>query len=168
MPDLIHQIQAKTCFSACYLICTIGWNVTKFASLYKSDRINSLLDFGYLDLIFKVTAKFMTKIATIDWFGCSGTTIFSENTAIFSILLPYSNAHIRWCSFKNAPKWSAAISVKPHVSQWKATLCDDVRFPTVYCRFTAASFWHFPIRHHVTFTSALELGLKVYHQDSKL
>ena len=31
--------------------------VTKFASLYKSDRINSLLDFGDLDLIFKVTAS---------------------------------------------------------------------------------------------------------------
>ena len=36
---------------------TIGWNVTKFASLYKSDRIKSLLDFGDLDLIFKVTAS---------------------------------------------------------------------------------------------------------------
>ena len=30
---------------------TIGWNVTKFASLYKLNRINSLLDFGDLDLI---------------------------------------------------------------------------------------------------------------------
>ena len=29
----------------------------KFASLYKSDRIDSLLDFGDFDLIFKVTAS---------------------------------------------------------------------------------------------------------------
>ena len=29
----------------------------KFASLYKSDTINSLLEFGDLDLIFKVTAS---------------------------------------------------------------------------------------------------------------
>ena len=29
-------------------------NVTKFASLYKLDRINSLLEFGDLDLIFKL------------------------------------------------------------------------------------------------------------------
>ena len=48
---------------------TIGWNVTKFASLYKWDRINSLLDQGH---------SFMTEIATIDWFGR-----FPENTAIF-------------------------------------------------------------------------------------
>ena len=27
----------------------------------------------------------MTKIATIDWFGRWGTSVFSENTAIFSI-----------------------------------------------------------------------------------
>ena len=38
---------------------TIGWNVTKFARLYKSDRINNLLDFGDLDLIFKVTASWL-------------------------------------------------------------------------------------------------------------
>ena len=44
---------------------------------YKSDMINSLLDFGDLDLIF------MTEIATIDWFGRWGTSVFSENTAIF-------------------------------------------------------------------------------------
>ena len=36
---------------------TIGWNVTNFASLYKSDRINSLFDFGDIYLIFKVTAS---------------------------------------------------------------------------------------------------------------
>ena len=33
-------------------------NVTKFASLYKSDRINSLLDFGD-NLIFKITASWL-------------------------------------------------------------------------------------------------------------
>ena len=31
----------------------------KFANLYKSDRINSLSDFGDLDLIFKVTASWL-------------------------------------------------------------------------------------------------------------
>ena len=36
---------------------TIGWNVTKFASLYKSERVNSLLDFVDLDLIFKISAS---------------------------------------------------------------------------------------------------------------
>ena len=40
----------------------IGWNVTKFASLYKSDRTNSLLDFGDLDLIFKVTVFKVTAL----------------------------------------------------------------------------------------------------------
>ena len=29
----------------------------------------------------------MTEIATIDWFGRWGTSVFSENTAIFSIRL---------------------------------------------------------------------------------
>ena len=38
---------------------TIGWNVIKFASLYKSDSFNSLLDFGELDLIYKVTASWL-------------------------------------------------------------------------------------------------------------
>ena len=27
----------------------------------------------------------MTEIATIDWFGSWGTSVFSENTAIFSL-----------------------------------------------------------------------------------
>ena len=53
---------------------TIGWNVTKFASLYKSDRVNSLLDFG--DLGF--------------WFGKWGTSVFSENTAIFDHIVDLS------------------------------------------------------------------------------
>ena len=38
---------------------TIGWNVTKFATLYKLNRVNSLLDFGDLDLIFQVTASWL-------------------------------------------------------------------------------------------------------------
>ena len=38
---------------------TIGWNVTKFASLYKLNRVSSLLDFGDLDLIFPVTASWL-------------------------------------------------------------------------------------------------------------
>ena len=39
----------------------------------------------------------MTEIATIDWFGRWGTSVFSENTAIF-ILYDYMNfktAHLK-------------------------------------------------------------------------
>ena len=61
--------------------CTIGWNVIKYTSLYKSDRINSLLDFGDLDKVF------MTEIGTIDWFARWGTPVFSENTAIFICII---------------------------------------------------------------------------------
>ena len=38
----------------------------------------------------------MTEIAIIDWFGRCGTSVFSENTAIFisfSIKVPYCNAN---------------------------------------------------------------------------
>ena len=63
---------------------TIGWTVTKFASLqvYKSDRINSLLDFGDLDLIFKVTASWL-KLPPLTRFGSWGTSVFSGNIAVF-------------------------------------------------------------------------------------
>ena len=80
----------------------------KFASLYKSDRINSLLDFGDLDLIFKVTA--LTEIATIDWLRRWGTSVFSENAAIcfsvvrifldfYSIFFSRSQLHSRYSVF---------------------------------------------------------------------
>ena len=29
----------------------------------------------------------MTEIATIDWFGRLGTSVFSENTAIFAVII---------------------------------------------------------------------------------
>ena len=29
----------------------------------------------------------MTEFATVDWFGRWGTSVFSENTAIFSLLI---------------------------------------------------------------------------------
>ena len=45
-----------------------------------------LIRFDDLDLIFKVTAS-VTEIATIDWFGRWGTSVFPENTAIFIYLL---------------------------------------------------------------------------------
>ena len=36
----------------------------------------------------------MTEIATIDWFGRWGTSVFSENTAIFSIIpIPHQYAY---------------------------------------------------------------------------
>ena len=58
------------------MLSLIRWNVNKFSSLYKADRINSLLDFqGH---------GFVTEMATIDWFGRWGTSVFSENTAIFA------------------------------------------------------------------------------------
>ena len=33
----------------------------------------------------------MTEIATIDWFGRWGTSVFSENTAMFSIYISGSH-----------------------------------------------------------------------------
>ena len=36
----------------------------------------------------------MTEMATIDWFGRWGASVFSENTAIFSI----ENAMLSWTS----------------------------------------------------------------------
>ena len=40
----------------------------------------------------------MTEIATIDWFGRWGTSVFSENTAIFQRL----NARkIRWSAYRS-------------------------------------------------------------------
>ena len=33
----------------------------------------------------------MTEIATIDWFGRRGTSVFSENTAIF-----INNTRVKW------------------------------------------------------------------------
>ena len=44
---------------------TIGWTVTKFACLYYLGRINSRLDFGDLDLIFKITVRFKTQIIVL-------------------------------------------------------------------------------------------------------
>ena len=55
---LTHPSKFKTkSVCLCVISWTIGWHVTKFASLYKSDRIDSLFSFGDLDLVFKVTAS---------------------------------------------------------------------------------------------------------------
>ena len=52
---------------------------------------------------------------------------------------------------------STVSCVKPNASQWKTTLRDDVGFRTGYItEYTAANFWHYPIRCCVTFESALE------------
>ena len=73
------------------MLRTIGWNVTKFASLYKSDRIDSLFSFCWPWPNFQ-GHSFMTEIATVDWFGRWGTSVFSENTAIFSASADSSRA----------------------------------------------------------------------------
>ena len=38
----------------------------------------------------------MTEIATIDWFGRWGTSVFSENTAIFYYSLVIVSLHFRF------------------------------------------------------------------------
>ena len=37
----------------------------------------------------------MTEIAPIDWFGRWGTSVFSENTAIFSFSFVFEPAHVK-------------------------------------------------------------------------
>ena len=76
---------------------TIGWNVTKFASLCKSNRINRLLDFGELDLIFKVTASWL-KLPPQTGMGGVGH-LFSLKILLYSLKVKtcitskYENAH---------------------------------------------------------------------------
>ena len=65
---------------------TIGWNVTEFASLYKSDRINSLLDFGDLDLIFKVTASWL-KLPPLTGLGGWGHLFSLKSLLYFNACL---------------------------------------------------------------------------------
>ena len=61
--DLIFNVTAKlnppNLNQKVYVSLTIGWNVTKFASVYKSDRISSVFDFGDHYIIFKVTASWL-------------------------------------------------------------------------------------------------------------
>ena len=54
-------------------------------------------------------------------------------------------------------KWGDS-NVKADVCQWKATLCDDVRFLTVYCRKYRHNFLRHTIRRFVMFAKAVELG----------
>ena len=70
------------------------------------DRINSLLDFGDLDLLFQ-GHSFMTEIATIDWFGRWGTSVFSENTAIFILNVCIMSHH--FCIHVNLPGSSGSL-----------------------------------------------------------
>ena len=82
--DLIFKAKFKPkCVCLHVISWTIGWNVTEFASLYKSDRTNGLLEFGDLDLILNVS--FMTEIDTIDWFG-RWAHLFSLKTQLYFLL----------------------------------------------------------------------------------
>ena len=55
---------------------------------------------------------------------------------------------------------SAMSCVKPNVSQWEATLRDDVGFATIYiAEYTVSNFWRYPIRRRVSYASALEYFL---------
>ena len=55
------------------------WIHTKFSWIYNWDITKNLLDFGDLDLIFKVTA--VGKLIIYGG-GGRGTSVFSENTII--------------------------------------------------------------------------------------
>ena len=73
------------------ILGTSGWVLTKFLWIYNWDITKNWLDFGDLDLIFKVTAVEKLKIH----FG--GTSVFSENTVTNFLLstvvfmISYSN-----------------------------------------------------------------------------
>ena len=82
---------------------------------------------------------------------------------------PHSNALLNF-SLKKVKMYfvvpirpAAASCIKPLasciyslVSQWKATLRNGVRFPTVYRRINCWNLWRYPIRRRVAFASALE------------
>ena len=72
---------------------TIGWNVTKFARLYKLDMINSLLDFGDLDLIFKVTASWL-KLPPETGLG-GGGHLFSLKTLLYFLMIFFIPRHTK-------------------------------------------------------------------------
>ena len=58
------------------ILCTSGWILTKFSWIYNWVITKNRLDFGDLDLIFKVTAVEKMIIQG------EGTSVFSENTVI--------------------------------------------------------------------------------------
>ena len=63
---------------------TIGWNVTKFTCLYYWGRVRKRLDFGILDLIFKVTWSWL-KLPP--WFGWLGNICFLWKHLYFKLQL---------------------------------------------------------------------------------
>ena len=71
---------------------TIGWNVTKFAGLYKLDRINSLLDFGDLDLIFRVTVSWLKLPPQTGLEG--GGRLFSLKTLLYFYKIYFRTSQI--------------------------------------------------------------------------
>ena len=62
-----------------YILWTSGWVLTKFSWIYNMDIPKNRLDFGDLDLIFKVTAEEKLKIRGRE------TYVFSKNTVTSSI-----------------------------------------------------------------------------------
>ena len=73
--DPVGGIGISMTFSCLHnILWTSGWILTKFSWLYNLDVTKNWLDFGDLDLIFKVTA--VEKLKIRGW----GTSVFSENT----------------------------------------------------------------------------------------
>ena len=57
---------------------------------------------------------------------------------------------------------SAVTYVKSNASQWKAMLCDDVGFLTVYRKIYGRKILTLSIRLHVTYVSAIECKIEKY------
>ena len=62
-----------------YISGTNGWNATKFAWI-SLGKDKEFIMFDDMHSIFKVTAGhvMVIKLATIEWFGWWGTSVFSE------------------------------------------------------------------------------------------
>ena len=70
-------------------------------------------------------------------------TIYLPKMAIFNTDIPILIHFFTFSPFKlhrSAQQGSAASNLKPDVSQWKATLCKDVRLTTVYRRIPCRKF----------------------------
>ena len=83
----------------------------------------------------------------------SQMTIF--NTIIPILILFFTFSPVKLLYF--AQQESVASDIKPHVSQWKVTLHNDVGFSTVNLRIYHRKYLQlYPISHRVIFTSAFE------------
>ena len=86
------------------ILWTSCWSLTKLLWLYNWDITKNWLDFGDIDLIFKVTA--VEKLRIHGW----GTSVFSENT-ITSCFIPH---HIKVVGYYVSP-WNVCLSICQHL-----------------------------------------------------